>query len=298
MVDFKAYIFSLVAVFLALGIGIVVGITLVSDDSLAKEQKIIIDRLEDEFTTLREVSRQTQKEISSFKDINGVYVQFAETVLPELVKEKLRGRNIAVISINQYVNTDILENTLILAGANVASLIRINTNFDFTSANFRTVLQTDLGIKTKETNELIAETSRLIASGITDGFEQREFALLQEMNLVQFIGSAGVTLDNVILIGGRQVRNDNLVKLIDLTLIDYFTENGVKVAAAEQSQVPYSSMPLYQTKDIITVDNIETVIGQVALIYALDEMPGHYGVKATAASILPDPKCIKVGNSF
>ena len=80
------------------------------------------------------------------------------------------------------------------------------------------------------------------------------------MNLGQVI----CLTDCVIILGGKHVKDDNLVKAIDLTLITLFLENGVEVVAAEQSEVPYSSIAHYKTKGITTVDNIETPLGQIA----------------------------------
>lgn len=299
MIDFKFHIFSLVAIFLALGIGIVVGITLVGDDSLVQEQKVIIDRLEKDFKMLRDESRETQKEIAAFKSSNNIYQEFAQTVLPALVKGRLARKNIAIINTNHYASTDNLENNLRLAGANVVSLTKVNTNFDFTSEKMRSLLATNLGITPKKNvNEFIAAIAEYVGQGILFGFQPEKLTFLKEMNLIQFTGSTWNTLDCVVILGGRHVRNDNLVKLIDLSLISLFLENGVNVAATEQSGVPYSSMTLYQTKDIITVDNIETPIGQIALIYALEGIPGHYGIKSTANNILPDLNEIPVGSGF
>lgn len=299
LIDFKFHIFSLVAIFLALGIGIVVGITLIGDDSLIQEQKVIIDRLEEEFNLLRAESRETQQEIVAFKNSNDVYQQFAQSVLPILVEKRLDNRNIAIINTNNYVSTDSLEKSLELAGANVISLTNINTSFDFSSEKVGALLETNLGIQaTKNTNELIISTVKYIGQGILYGFEPEKLTFLQEVKLVEFRAGNLLNLDCVIILGGKHVKDDNLVKAIDLTLITLFLENGVEVVAAEQSEVPYSSIAHYKTKGITTVDNIETPLGQIALVYALDGMPGHYGVKETAEKILPDLNEIAVRSSM
>lgn len=299
LIDFKFHIFSLMAIFLALGIGIVVGITLISDDSLVTEQKIIIDRLEEDFKALREESRENKKEITVFKNTNDSYEQFIEAILPGLVKGRLDGKNVAIINTNHYMSTDSLEDKIKLAGANVVSLTKVNSNFDFNDDTMKSILVTNLGMgNVKNTNELITMIAKLMAQGILYGFEPEKLAILQRIDLIQFSGTVEDVLDKVVIVGGKHVQNDSLVKSFDLTLISYFLEKGIKVAATEQSNVPYSSMSLYQTKNIPTVDNIDTAIGQVALIYALEGMPGHYGIKSTANNILPDLNEIKVGNGF
>jgi hypothetical protein len=298
MIDYKVYIFSLVGIFLALSIGIVVGITLISDDSLIEEQKIIIDRLEEDFRALREESRENQREIAVFKTTNDSYEQFVETIMPELVRNRLDGKNVAIINTNYYASTDSLEYNLELAGANVVSLTKINVNFDFNNENINSMLLDKLETESLKESEFISKTVELIAQGVLYGFNPERLNLLQKLDLVQYAGSGGENLDNVVILGGKHVRNDSLVKSVDLALINYFLEKGIKVAATEPGNVPYSSMNLYQTKDIATIDNIETAIGQVALIFALEGMPGHYGTKSTAKKVLPDLSEVMVGSGF
>ena len=139
---------------------------------MIQEQKVIIDRLEEEFNLLRAESRETQQEIVAFKNSNDVYQQFAQSVLPILVEKRLDNRNIAIINTNNYVSTDSLEKSLELAGANVVSLTNINTSFDFSSEKVGALLETNLGIQaTKNTNELIISTVKYIGQGILYGFE-------------------------------------------------------------------------------------------------------------------------------
>lgn len=63
MFDIRYHIIALVASFLALGIGVLVGSMLGGDEVLVREQKQIIDRLEEDFKYLRQENQQTRKEI-------------------------------------------------------------------------------------------------------------------------------------------------------------------------------------------------------------------------------------------
>lgn len=47
-------------------------------------------------------------------------------------------------------------------------------------------------------------------------------------------------------------------------------------------------MKEYQHNHISTVDNIDTVPGQMAMVLALNGQSGHYGIKSTAQKLLPD----------
>ena len=299
MIDFKFHVFSLVAIFLALGIGIVIGITLVGDEALVKEQKVIIDRLEEDFKMLRGQSRETQKEVAAFKNSNNTYQKFVQAILPALVKDRLKGQNVVIITTSHYECIDSLINSLYLAGANVISSTKFNTSFNFSDQKARLLIYEKLGIKTtKSSSQLAIDVAEYIAHGILHGLEPKILTFLEEIDIIQFKGGFADSLDSVIILGGSQNKRDNLAKLIDLPIISYFLKAEVKVAGTELSEVPYSVVPLYQTKKIITVDNIDTAIGQAALILALDNMPGHYGIKSTADCILPPLDEVAVGSGF
>ena len=54
MIDLKYHIASIVAVFLALGLGVIIGSTIVGDDLLVDQQQKLIERLEEQFYTLKD----------------------------------------------------------------------------------------------------------------------------------------------------------------------------------------------------------------------------------------------------
>ena len=54
MIDLRYHIATIIALFLALAVGILIGSTIVGDDLLVEQQKKSIDRLEEQFLSLRE----------------------------------------------------------------------------------------------------------------------------------------------------------------------------------------------------------------------------------------------------
>ncbi|MDI6907959.1 MAG: copper transporter, partial [Thermoanaerobacterales bacterium] len=73
----------------------------------------------------------------------------------------------------------------------------------------------------------------------------------------------------------------------DIPLLDIFAKNKISVCGVEETSVPFSYMKDYQRRCTATVDNIDTVAGQFALVAAIAGQPGNYGVKETAESLLP-----------
>lgn len=288
MIDFRFHVSSLVAVFLALGIGIVIGVAMEGDETLLREQQVIVDRLEEDFNALREQNRLFQQEMDLIKDLNQNYQEFAQQVLPLLVKDKLTGQNVALVVTDSYATTEGLESLLTLAGAQLVSIARINGEFNFDDGETQRYICEKLGFEGLRTKaQYINQLANVIAEALQGRLEPAVLNLLKEVSLATFQFFSEQPIDMVVLLGGSRENLGGPENVIDLPIIDYFLQNGINVAGTETSQVENSYMGLYQGKKITTVDNIDTAPGQVALIWALAGVPGNYGIKTTADTLLP-----------
>jgi hypothetical protein len=70
-------------------------------------------------------------------------------------------------------------------------------------------------------------------------------------------------------------------------LIAGVTAVGVPVVGVELSNTEPSQVPWYKSQGISSVDNLDALSGQTALVYALAGSHGAYGVKSSADSLLP-----------
>lgn len=287
MIDFRFHVLSLVAVFLALGLGIVIGVVMEGDEALLKEQQVIVDRLEEDFNLLREQNRLFQQEIDQFKNLNETYQDFAQQVLPLLVENKLAGKNVALVVTDAYAATEGIETSLKLAGAKLVSFARVNGAFDFQDEELQKFICEKLDMPEFSTKaQYINQLALVITEALQGKVDRVTQGFLEEINLVTFQSISQQPLDIVIFLGGSQ-EFKNSEDIIDLPLIDHFLQQGLTVAGVEFSQVANSYMGLYQAKKISTVDNVDTPLGQIALIWALAGLPGNYGIKTTAQEVLP-----------
>jgi len=96
MIDIRYHIASLIGIFLALALGILIGNTIVGDNLLVDEQKKMIDRLEDQFYVLRERETKLVEE-SQYKDqVIANYENYSQALLPPLVNDRLTGYKVAI----------------------------------------------------------------------------------------------------------------------------------------------------------------------------------------------------------
>lgn len=274
MFDLRYHIASLTAVFLALGLGILVGITVVDDEALVNEQKYLIDRLEEEFRSIRGQNALLRQEIARQQQDMAVLEQFAQTALPYVIKDRLKGKRIAIVQTTGTPLPDGLAANLELAGAEIVSLIDLNTIFR----------QDDRPLKAIPEGEK-DEAPMAIAGPVPEMVEMVWTWLSLPGEAAPEAGS--IPLDAVIVLGGTATREDMLCEELDLPLISLLREKGIIVAGVEVSGMPYSYLPHYRKWADITVERVDTVYGQVALIWALMGFPGYYGTSGEAWGLLP-----------
>lgn len=285
IIDYKYHIASLVAVFLALGIGILIGSTLLGNDALIDYQKQVTDRLESQLQSLRETNETIQARANTLETDSNMHKQFEKQVLPVLAAGKLAGKNYALVELNNFGSPPEVAGVIKAAGGNVISVTSVNAIGD--EQKTIEALQQELGWPVNTSNELYKRLAVEIANNINTGENTVVIGHLVEKELLKTSGQYGSPVDGIIIVGGSY--NDiNRNMQIDISLIDYFNELNIPVVGVEETDVTFSSMKEYQRKHISTVDNIDTVPGQLAMVLALGGQPGHYGIKSTAQRLLPD----------
>jgi len=284
IIDLRYHLASLAAVFLALGIGILIGGTVLKTDALAERQGQIAERLEKQLAQLRRENQAMQAQVNHLQVSSNQQKDFAGQVFPCLVKNRLTGRRVAIIETGGAGFPKELIAALELAGAQVQSVTAIDKGAGEAKS---TVETTEKPVyRAGQLNaRLAAEIGRRLTAGA--GGSQEIIDGPAEVTVRCLAGEYGLPLDAVVLLGGSAEQEKTRPQVIDWPLIDYFQSIQIPVYGVEETGVPFSYMKYYQQKGISTVDNIDTVPGQVALILAMAGRPGHYGTKPTAGRLLP-----------
>jgi len=115
----KYYIFSIIAIFLTLGIGIFIGITINENDVFNQEQKNLIDKLELEFSYLREKNKLYQQEISALNAHLKSIENFLEKNIEQILENRLMNKKIAFIEINETTICNEIIKKIEASGAEV-----------------------------------------------------------------------------------------------------------------------------------------------------------------------------------
>ena len=290
MFDIRYHVATLVAIFIALGVGILIGSTLVGGDVMVEQQKKIISQLEAQFDDLRERESQMAQENAFMSNVSRNYEEFSRTFSVPLIKNRLNGYRVAIIVTGGQEIPAGMLNSLSLAGARVDSttvvLPGIRLNDSGLLIRVCDYYQLDHSTPPDELRKMIA----LSAAGIVaNGGDSEARTFLEDNNLVNFDGDYGGILDEVILIGGARDENLNYPASVDAWFIRSLQNYNKNILGCETSRVPISYMTTYQEFDISTIDDIDMTPGQIAMVRVLEGETGDYGVKSTAKKFMPPP---------
>jgi hypothetical protein len=243
MIDFKYHITSLVAVFLALAIGILIGSTMVGGDVLVEQQKLMVDQLEEDFRLFRDQNRALREELSAIRHTTDLYQTYAREIMPTMITGRLKEMTLGIINIGGEEIPQGLLDTLRLAGSKVNYYVSLDSS----------------------------EHAEVTVAYIVNQLNQLDGAII-------FLGSA------------NQKFSSAEYKQVTGRLINALKDNNPEmiILGTETSYDPISYLQHLQNFQIAgTIDNIETIIGQTALVFTLTGLPGNYGVKSTAQQLLP-----------
>lgn len=124
MIDFKYHVVSIVAVFLALAVGIVLGTNVLSGD--------VLQNLKTQTSDLRKQAQDLRTQIQTQQSQISDDENFAAALEPTVVADRLAGSRVAVVTVPDAPKAlrDRTVKTLTAAGAVVTAQIAINAAYD------------------------------------------------------------------------------------------------------------------------------------------------------------------------
>ncbi len=293
IVDLRYHVVSIVSIFLALGLGMIIGANLGHSANVQLEKQL--ERLEVTYEKIREDQKLLQASLEAKNNELDVANQFQKAIMPNLIVNRLLGKRIAVVRTNISVDFKYAKKMVSLlrqAGAEVTSVTTIVKPINLTDQQFRTELLDAFDLPSTEDKTLLASINLKIAQIILRGEGSSQLIYLQNKDLVQLWGdyNRGV-VDTLVFLGGGMNPDTNLQREIDTPLLDAVRKTGSIVVGVEPSFVTESYMRTYQSKCQGTVDNVDTSPGEATLVYLLASgKKGFYGIKDTARSLIPEFK--------
>jgi len=273
--DFRYHLASLTAVFVALIIGILLGVAMTGAPGLDEQ----IQGLRTEFRR-----SQVLQNVDEYTD------RFNERTLPLLVKDRMFGRNVVLVQNTLTFSNDkmtAVREAFTQAGATITAEITLKPALLLVHSEQIERIYQQIQ-RTPPEKAGTGDLMRLLANDLGSDQYHVAPALLKE-RLITVHGDTTLPLSTVVVLGGAVDASNLAAKRIDVPFLQACTARNLRVAAVEPFDTANSVIPLYRKAAPITVDNIDRAAGRVALIFALSaNLPGNYGYKATADDVLPD----------
>ena len=289
------------AVFLALGLGVLTGTTVLN--------RGIVTQLEQRTDQLAETSGRLRQEVRDLQTESDRWSQFGEQVMEYVVDGRLAGTEAVLIT---------------QEGTDTAGIDRVRQGLDSAGAELRAVLSLDDRLALQNEGD-IQELSQILGTGGEDPEELSEVAagvladrlafgvrgpdVLDQLLAEGFLLSRGPGLDAaaleglggpeqvVIVVAGGRGRPIIEPQRLLVPLVDSLAEKGAFVMAAEALETDYPFVTLLRSDGavsglIVTQDNVDQLPGEMGFVLALenlviDRRSGHYGVKEGADQLIP-----------
>ncbi|HEU5063575.1 MAG TPA: copper transporter [Solirubrobacterales bacterium] len=272
---------SLIAVFIALAIGILIGAEFGGDalnETRRDLEHSLVGNLQD--------ARSRADELNA--DLNRAN-ELGERVYPVLTRDRLEGQRFAILALGGLPSpvTDEVEEALAPTGGRLVGVgvVREPVDVNGLAENLVRTRFSQLRTDPDMLTELGTGLGRQLVLGGT----------LPEVVRGHLFSRASGTfggLDGVIVVRDQPeemgpVQREKTNQL-ESALMAGITATRVPAVGVETSTDDSSSISFFQGNDLASVDDVDLTAGQLALVFALLGADGSFGVKGSADQLLPD----------
>jgi hypothetical protein len=284
MFDLRYHVASLAAVFLALIIGILVGVGIADRGLVDKARKNL---LEERVASLRAQLNQATKNSAASAREQAAAQRYIKETYPVLVRNRLRNRRIAVVFVGSVDGglRSTIDQTLEDSGGTQVRLRALKVPIDDRQLDAQLSAQpADLEYVGKKKLEKLGRAlgAELVSGGDTPLWNTLTDSLVEER-----AGSGKQPVDGVIVARTVSPQRDGTSRFL-LGLYEGLASAGLPAVGVETSDAANTAVAVYKRAGLSSVDDIDKPAGRLALVLLLAGSPGgHYGLKASADDALP-----------
>jgi hypothetical protein len=265
MPDLRYHLISLISVFFALAIGILLGVAMA-------DQGVVSGRVQAEITSIQQQLDRQQREIDKQNDKIADQEAILDRMSEVMISDSLQGEDVALVA-GPYADPDTYQAVLAdlsEAGANVTSSQRLDPP--------------DPGEITSPELTTQEATTQLDTAGVA-----RE--------VLEYTGEGEEFPEIVVFVGGGEIPDDALpgtlkaLKAVQRRMFEIWLDAGVRVVGAQPSDARRTEIPFFQNVGIPSVDNADQPAGRAAIIECatMEDCEGTYGIKDSASEPFPPP---------
>jgi copper transport outer membrane protein MctB len=301
VISFRYHLVSIIAVFLALALGIVVGTTALNGP-ITTDLRKQVNSLKSDRTTLANQVKSLQLQV-------GDASQFASSFGGQLVQGTLTNQNIVLVGLpgaSKSIEAGIAKQ-IQAAGGKVSGHVELTDAYvDTRRSGDITQLVTKhhpIGLTLPEVSDagqlggaLLAYV--LLGHGVATDMTQ-VLGAFSELHMVSATGTV-VPSRTVVVVGTGALASANYAASAELALVTALQQAGGHVVVAGDSASATKAGVIAGVRGangdkatVSTVDNADNAIGQVSAVLAVADIiksaVGHYGTAKSADALFPSP---------
>jgi Copper transport outer membrane protein, MctB len=272
---------SLAAVFLALAIGILIGVGF-GDNVLSSTKKNLEASLTGDLNAARSRSDQLATQLNRSDE-------FAQRVYPVLVSGQLKGQRVGVLALGGLPDdlSGQIEEALQPTGGHLVAVAVVREPPDLHSLGSE-LSQTRLS-DLQDNGDSVEALGKGVGRQIVLGGTLLDTVRTQLLSRAS--GRFG-GLDSVIVVRQQPSELDPQDKAatgrLESGLLDGIEAAGARAVGVEDSETDPSSISFFSSHNLSTVDDMDQAAGRVAMVFALGGAEGSFGIKDSADRLLPD----------
>ncbi len=287
MLNFRYHALSIAAVFVALVLGLLLGVAIGDQGLVSSAEKDIRDSLKADV-------RKANERADKLKDDLDESDREASAIRPLLVGNQLSGLSIGLVFLgngSQDVADDVrsaLEDT----GGSRANVAAVKEPLDLAALAEKakgTRYEGLIGADGKPDLDLVFQFGRRIGAQYVLGGKLIESERDEVFN--RLAGGLAL-LQGVVVVRnhpeGLDKDDEAILTQFENGFVKALRDTRLPVTGAERTETKPSQISWYEGHGLTSVDNIDRAIGRAALVFALGGASGTFGSKSTADSLLPD----------
>jgi hypothetical protein len=279
MFDFRYHVASLAAVFLALIIGILVGVGIADRGLVDKANTHLLEQrvadLRHQLDKASKTSKRSAREQAAAQSyINDTY--------PVLVHNRLRGHQIAVVFVGKLEGglRSAIDRALNDSGAIQVRLRELKMPVDDEQLDTKLKAQPD--DKQYVGKSKLEQLGKALGEELVSGGETPLWNTLSDSLVDYQAGDAKQPVDGVIVVRTVPPQRDGTSRFL-FGLYQGLSSSGPPAVGVEASDAVSSAVPIFKSAGLSSVDDVDTPAGRLALVLLLGGSPsGQYGFKRTA----------------
>ncbi|MBA3267139.1 MAG: copper transporter [Acidimicrobiia bacterium] len=307
MINLRYHVVSLIAVFLALTVGIVMGSTVVD--------RVTVDALNERVSSVSKSVSNAEAENGRLSGQLGTVRDFADQARDHVVRDQLRGVPVLIAAVAGVDRKPVegLQQVLVESGATMAGTLWFTGKMRLDNDADRRELATVLNLADERPDVVRAQALAKVADALDGSADPNPDPTIAALTAAGFVtyeappGQAASTIPpsgaipesvRVVLVSGAGAGlGDDEVAL---PLAQDLGQGGGRLVAVESGQDTPGGrgvfVGLVRNDDevgarVSTVDNLESPMGQAAVVLALEDLAvprtGHFGVGPGAQRLLP-----------